>query len=418
MKRRTLSRSLVTIILGFGCLFPCWAGDNPFSGKPVILHLEGSSSPEASLLALPPIKEGEKVVGTVDVSSTLNVRSSPWGDILGNFGPGAKVTIVGQVGDWYRVEYGGKEAFVHSAYVRRPGEGPKTFPRNGWVNAPTGLNVRRVPHGDVVGNLGDQKPVEILGAVGEYYKIKWGDNEAFVSRNYIDTDMPSIPPAEQVERMNFVGFVSANEGLNVRTSPWGPVEATLPAGIAVQVIGKVQDWYQVSYNGKTRYVHANFITKERSAAGGSSVADSGANLSGPLQERIVKAAAALIGSKKFRGADVDYGNKACAKVVSTALKNAGATNKVVLNVRSLVSDLKARSWKEVSVPPFQDGDVITWKTYDYTGDGVKDPDTHVGIMVKQGNNYMAMNNSSRLRTPRYSDPYDVGPITRVLRKVA
>lgn len=132
----------------------------------------------------------------------------------------------------------------------------------------------------------------------------------------------------------------------------------------------------------------------------------------------MKAAAALIGSKKFRGADVDYGNKACAKVVSTALKNAGATNKVVLNVRSLVSDLKARSWKEVSVPPFQDGDVITWKTYDYTGDGVKDPDTHVGIMVKQGNNYMAMNNSSRLRTPRYSDPYDVGPITRVLRKVA
>ncbi|MDD3147349.1 MAG: hypothetical protein PHD82_08610, partial [Candidatus Riflebacteria bacterium] len=67
--------------------------------------------------------------------------------------------------------------------------------------------------------------------------------------------------------------------------------------------------------------------------------------------------------------------------------------------------------------PFAEGDVITWKTYDYTGDGIKDPDTHIGIIIKEGNSYKAMNNSSSLRTPRITDPYAIGPVTRVLRKV-
>lgn len=411
----TLALLVVLLVLESSVVL---AGDNPFTEKKIILD-QAAFARESSLLALTPIKDGERVSATVDVSSTLNVRAGPWGDILGNLGPGAQITLVGQVGDWYRIEYGGKEAYVHSAYVLRQGEKAKPFPRQGWVNASTGLNVRRVPNGDVVGKLRDQSPVEILGVVGEYYKIKWdNDNEAFVSRNYIDTDMPSAPGADQVEKANFVGYVTADAGLNVRTAPWGPVETSLPSGIAVQVVGKVQDWYQISYNGKIRYVHENFIGKSQTTEKTTIASDAGATSSpGSLQNKIVKEAQALVGSKKFRTADVDYGNLACAKVVSTALKNAGATDRVVLNCRSLISDLKAKSWKEVSVPPFQEGDVITWKTYDYTGDGIKDPDTHVGIMVKQGNTYVAMNNSSRLRTPRCCDPYAVGPISRVLRKV-
>ena len=123
-----------------------------------------------------------------------------------------------------------------------------------------------------------------------------------------------------------------------------------------------------------------------------------------------------MGSTRFRGPEVSGGRLACAQVVTTALKNAGALNNVHLNCRSAVTDLKSKGWKEVSVPPFREGDVILWKTYDYTGDGIKDPDTHIGIMVKEGNTFKAMNNSSSLRTPRLSDPYSIGPITRVLRK--
>ena len=204
----------------------------------------------------------------------------------------------------------------------------------------------------------------------------------------------------------------------MRTAPWGPIAGTLPKGIAVQVTGKVDDWYRISYNGKSCYVHASFVGTSRDQTPASDTVAGDAAQSGSLQKRVVRESRKLIGSTRFRSRAVDYGNKACAQVVSTALKNAGAMNRVVLNCRTLISDLRKKGWKEVSVPPFQEGDVITWKTYDYTGDGVKDPDTHVGVMVKQGNSFMAMNNSSRLRTPRLTKPYSIGPVSRVMRKVS
>lgn len=411
------------VFLGFlGLITPATATDSPFADRPVVVQGTGATAGSQGQPArpLPPVKNGQRITGTVEVTSSLNIRTGPWGDVVGTFGPGAKVVIVGQIGDWYKIEYNGKTAYVHSAYVKRPGEGTKPFPPSGWVNAPMGLNVRRVPLGDVIGKLKDQQGVEILGESGDYYKIRWGDNEAFVAKKYIDTDQPTNPGSDSVIPMSFQGFVSADIGLNVRAAPWGAIDTTLPYGAAVQVTGKINDWYRINYNGKVRYVHTNYIVRDHNqiGTGPNPPVDSGSNASpGALQEKVARAARNLIGSTRFRGPEVDGGNLACAQVATTALKNAGALDRVSLNVRTAVSDLHAKGWKEVSVPPFHEGDVITWKTYDYNGDGVKDPDTHIGIMVKEGNTFMAMNNSSRLRTPRLSPPYSIGPVTRVLRKV-
>ena len=405
---------LLTMILMCGLLT---AGQSPFSSDKVSVSGYGDTSGASQ--ALSPVVDGKKETGTVVVNGSLNIRNKPWGDITGNLKNGAKVTIIGSLGDWYKVSVNGKTAYVHSAYVKRQGEGAKPFPGSGRVNAKIGLNVRRVPNGDKVGALKYNSSVTILGVIGDWYKIKWGNNEAFVHKNYITPTSSSAPvtatPSDGVQKLDFTGYVTAS-ALNVRKSPWGAIDGTLPNGIAVKVTGKKDEWYRIDYNGKIRYVHSKYISKSKPATSspGTSTPPVAA---GNLQKRIVTEARKLIGSTAFRTADVGYGNLACAKVVTTALKNAGALSKVHLNVRSTVADLKSKGWKEVKVPPFREGDVITWKTYDYTGDGIKDPDTHVGIMVKEGNSYMAMNNSSRLRTPRLSDPYSIGPVTRVLRKV-
>lgn len=393
---------------------PCFAGENPFSGV-VKAPLKMGHTPSIDP-SLPPLVEGKEEAGTVEVSTTLNIRSSPWGDIIGSFSSGDKLTIVGQTGDWYKIKHNGKTAYVHSAYVKRQNEGAKPFARKGWVNAPIGLNVRRVPHGDVVGKLSDQRAIEIIGVAGGYYKIKWGDNnEAFVDRRYVDTDMPASP-ADKVEPANFTGYVTASR-LNVRMSPWGGIKTTITSGTPVKVTGKVDDWYRIEINGRERYVHQNYISKSSSDAAPPAQATP-SSLSGSEQQRIVQAAKALVGSTRFRGPEVKYGRLACAQVVSTALKNAGALSRVHLGVLSTLSDLRSKGWREVSAPPYQEGDVITWKTYDRNGNGRKDPDTHIGIIVKQGNTFKAMHNSSRLRTPRLTAPNFGSPVSRVLRKVS
>ncbi len=362
------------------------------------------------------------IKGTI-TASELNVRSGPWGDILGTLKSNDQVDIIEACGDWYKISYNGKTGYIHGNWVTTQDKKGQTEPKYGVVSNCYWLNVRRTPSGDVLDQLQSGSQVYILGQVGDWYKIKYNGNEAYVHKNYIDSSDGSKSSEPKKENKSndssFTGYVNAC-ALNVRSGPWGSIVGTLEKGEEVKVVGKEGDWYIIDYNGTKQYVSAKYIYNSKIAG------DNGDNSSnyenatnakdGTLQQRIVSCARDLVGSTNFRGADVNYGSKACAKVATTALKNAGALDKVYLNCRDSVKALKAKGWVEVTPPPYQEGDVITWKTYDYTGDGIKDDDTHIGIVVKEGNTYKVMNNSSKLKTPRISN-INIAPISRVLRKV-
>ncbi len=131
-----------------------------------------------------------------------------------------------------------------------------------------------------------------------------------------------------------------------------------------------------------------------------------------IASKIVSSIKKLVNSTSFRGSDVKGGKVACAKVVSTALKNAGVINKIILGVPALVSEVKSKGFKEVKAPPFKPGDIVTWRTYDRNKDGKKDNDTHIGIVDDSG---QAISNSSSRKMPRRHG-VNYAPICRVLRK--
>lgn len=68
------------------------------------------------------VTANQKVAGSkyvdVDASTYLNVRSGPWGTILGRAHRGDKMEVLGKEGAWYKVKYGDKTAFVHSDYIK------------------------------------------------------------------------------------------------------------------------------------------------------------------------------------------------------------------------------------------------------------------------------------------------------------
>jgi murein DD-endopeptidase MepM/ murein hydrolase activator NlpD len=74
--------------------------------------------------------------GTIKVDSTLNIRTSPWGKIIGNFRNNDKVTIIGTEGDWYKISYNGKTAYIHANYVDTPNKKAGTTPVNSPAPAP------------------------------------------------------------------------------------------------------------------------------------------------------------------------------------------------------------------------------------------------------------------------------------------
>ena len=234
------------------------------------------------------------------------------------------------------------------------------------------------------------------------------------------------PANEDARDIPTSGYVDISGGhLNVRSEPWGDRIGSLSAGDEVSIIGAEGEWYQISFNGQTAYVHARYISQENNQ-GVAATGDQGtppvqAAARGSVQQNVVDAAQQLLEdySEPYSfpyDPLTNNGRKGCAQVVSTALVAAGVDTGIQLGVVNTINILRDLGWQEVEVPPYQAGDVVTWATYDRNGNGQDDPDTHIGIVMTNGNNVQVMNNGSAEGRPLLK-PVNYKPVTKVLRKI-
>ncbi len=98
--------------------------------------------------------------GVVHVNPSLNIRTSPWGAVIGSFYEGDKVTIVGQEGDWYKISLNGQIVYCHSDYITRSGSSPASPPTTS-TTSPGTSGVQTGANGKVVLNV----PKQCQGAV-------------------------------------------------------------------------------------------------------------------------------------------------------------------------------------------------------------------------------------------------------------
>lgn len=224
---------------------------------------------------------------------------------------------------------------------------------------------------------------------------------------------------------NGKAYVGVFSYLSLRDGVWGKVLATLDNNDEVTITGRSGDWYKVSSKAGSGYAHARYIfASPNSRYSGNDVSrtsDVTINVSGDsVQGKVVNAAKQLVNKYSTSGSfpydpATNGGSLGCAQVVTTALKAAGVLPSIDLACLSVKSKLKNVGWQVVKAPPYQAGDVIFWSTYDRTGDGVKDADTHIGIVMASGNSVQAMSNSSSQKKPRYHDA-EYAPVTTVMRK--
>ncbi len=210
------------------------------------------------------------IAGTVKTNGySLNVRTGPWGSIVGSLSDNAKVQIIGSAGDWYKISYKNKTRYIHKNYVSVSRVATKTIPAKfvtGKVHTPgAALNIRTGPWGSIVGTLSHKSSVKIIGSSGDWYKISFGGKTRYVHKNYVSTSgktASQVAPAKAS-----TGYVKTGGAkLNVRSGPWGSVVGKLSDGAKVTILGKSGDWYKISHGGKTRYVHKNYISSSKSSS--------------------------------------------------------------------------------------------------------------------------------------------------------
>ena len=240
---------------------------------------QGTQTPEK-----PSTPETTKKTGIVNVSSSLNVRegASTSSKVIGSLSGNTKVTIVGEEGAFYKIEYKGSHGYVAKEYIKDVTESnnsnqgtqtpekpstPESTEKTGIVNVSSSLNVREgaSTSSKVIGSLSGNTKVTIVGEEGAFYKIEYKGSHGYVAKEYIkdikdevvtEPEKPSNP-----ENSNKTGVVTASKGLNVRkeANTSSQIIGILNSGESVEIIGEENGFYKITYKGQEAYASKNYI---------------------------------------------------------------------------------------------------------------------------------------------------------------
>ncbi|MDM0843066.1 SH3 domain-containing protein [Clostridium perfringens] len=240
---------------------------------------QGTQTPEK-----PSTPETTKKTGIVNVSSSLNVRegASTSSKVIGSLSGNTKVTMVGEEGAFYKIEYKGSHGYVAKEYVKDVTESsnsnqgtqtpekpstPESTEKTGIVNVSSSLNVREgaSTSSKVIGSLSGNTKVTIVGEEGAFYKIEYKGSHGYVAKEYIkdikdevvtEPEKPSNP-----ENSKKTGVVTASKGLNVRkeANTSSQIIGILNSGESVEIIGEENGFYKITYKGQEAYASKNYI---------------------------------------------------------------------------------------------------------------------------------------------------------------
>lgn len=141
----------------------------------------------------PPAQSFQPFEGVITAQS-LNVREGPSTDYasIGYLHNGDRVTVIGESNGWYKITYGGREAWISSKYVEKS-NGSTTQPQQPSqsgtfevvVSAST-LNVRTGPSTDYtkIGALSSGARVTVLEERNGWYRINYNGQEGWISASY------------------------------------------------------------------------------------------------------------------------------------------------------------------------------------------------------------------------------------------
>ena len=227
--------------------------------------------------------------GIVNVSSSLNVREGAGtsSKVIGSLSGNTKVTIVGEEGAFYKIEYKGSHGYVAKEYVKDVTESsnsnqgtqtpekpstPESTEKTGIVNVSSSLNVREgaSTSSKVIGSLSGNTKVIIVGEEGAFYKIEYKGSHGYVAKEYIKdvtesnnsnqgTQTPEKPSTpESAEK---TGVVNVSSSLNVRegASTSSKVIGSLSGNTKVTIVGEEGAFYKIEYKGSHGYVAKEYI---------------------------------------------------------------------------------------------------------------------------------------------------------------
>lgn len=131
---------------------------------------------------------------------------------------------------------------------------PETSTHNFTVQADI-LHVRTGPSttDKILGHVMQGDAVKVLGEVQGWYQVQYNGQTAYVSKDFVK-ESAAKPDND---------YKVTVSSLRVRTGPSTnhDVIGGLSRGEVVEILGEVQDWYKISYEGQTAYVSKDYVSR-------------------------------------------------------------------------------------------------------------------------------------------------------------
>lgn len=189
-------------------------------------------------------------------ADALRVRTGPStsNTILGLVSKEQSVPVVDETDDWYKIKYNNTEAYVNKEYAT---------PNHIKVSTTT-LRVRTGPStsNSTLGLVGEGEILQVTGEADGWYKIKYNNRDAYVSKEYVSINKSIVKSKKQMVQTS--GSYTVNvSSLRARTGPSmsHPVVSVMNKGQVVQVVREVQDWYKVKFNEGFAYINKDYVSR-------------------------------------------------------------------------------------------------------------------------------------------------------------
>ncbi len=249
------------------------------------------------------------------------------------------------------------------------------------------LNVRQQPStsSQVIGVVYNGQKLELLDNDGIWATVKYNNNTAYVSQQYILIDGAAAQKKLYVTASNLNIRSGAGTGYSILTKA--------PYGAELTMIEQTSaSWYKISYNGVTGFVSADYVRSERIT--GNTTSRSGGRTSSQDNAALIEFA------KKYLGLPYRYGGSTpagfdCSGFVQYVFSNFGVR---------LSRTTYTQVYEGVHIPKanLQMGDLVFF--------GSSGNVNHVGIYISDGNFIHSSNTGdvvkiSSLNTGYYSNNY-------------
>jgi uncharacterized protein YraI len=164
-----------------------------------------------SVMLLPVIAWGSSSEVT---ASRLNVRTGPGTNFrrIGSVTRGTKLETKGKSGSWVKVDYRGRDAWVHGRYLKdSPSASSSRSTPSGQVRYVTAarLNVRSGPSTRYrrIGALDRGSKVSVIDSSGSWRKVTLQSGTGWVHGKYLSSSAPSSSSSSSSSSTSSVGFI-------------------------------------------------------------------------------------------------------------------------------------------------------------------------------------------------------------------